>query len=92
MLKDIRRRGFVLIGDTPWALVYKNKLPNGDLGQCNPETETLYIRTRQALRDEVATFFHEWLHGCEVEYDFDLGHPVINKLEYWLADLFLNNF
>ena len=87
-----------LIHHCIWHLKFKrsvdeNHEKNKDtLGLCDPSSQTLYIRLNQVPRETLETFIHEVLHAFEEEYEVQLGHRVINKLEKAIADFILNNF
>lgn len=58
-------------------------------GGCHFESKVLMISSRQSKSEALASLFHEILHAIEAEYKVKLGHGKINKLEYALAEVFL---
>lgn len=73
-----------------WNVVITNTLVNNEwelYGLCDPSTRTIFIKKHLTQRQALSTFWHEVLHAFEYEYDLKLGHPLINKLEFAIADL-----
>lgn len=61
------------------------------LGLCDPSLRTIYIKKQQTKRQQMATLVHEILHAMEFEYDFNLTHKVIGKIENPVADFIRDN-
>jgi len=38
------------------------------------------------------TYVHEVLHAFEDESDFEIDHPIVDRLELWITDFFISNF
>jgi hypothetical protein len=73
-----------------WHIIITNTLDfDGQtvFGLCVPRTRTIYIKKNLTMRLALRTFWHEVSHAFEYEYDLNLGHRKINKLEVALADL-----
>ena len=85
----------ICIKDNIWTVVFKNKIIEHNIecdGLCDPSTYTIYIRTKQSKTETFATFLHELFHAIEFEYDFQMKHSHIYKLEYAMVNLIKDNF
>lgn len=74
----------ITVGNAHWDVKFCRKTPDHpptDVGLCDPETRTIYIRYKQSRRETLMTFLHEWLHAVEFEYEIEIGHTIIEKLE-----------
>lgn len=60
-------------------------------GISDPEQRVNYIKYGQDRRETFKTFFHEWLHSVEFEYDIEIPHKLISALEDPFADLWEEN-
>ena len=79
-----------------WKVRFVNKIEDGTkardtIGLCDPYDATLFILAGQSPEERFVTFVHEFLHALEEEYEFELGHRVIRKLEGPLAKFLLDN-
>lgn len=84
----------VIVNGNYWDIKFCRKTPDNppsDLGLCDPGIKTLFIRYKQSSRETFMTFCHELLHAIEDEYEIDIPHNVIYKLEDAIADLVENN-
>lgn len=94
MLKGMRAYAddWIVNGEI-WHLKFKNKIDeDGSLGECDPSTKTCYIKTGQTRQETAKVLFHEFIHAAEEEYNFELKHYYINKLEEFLYHFILDNF
>lgn len=77
-----------------WKTKFVRCVPGYDksvLGLCCPSEHTIYIRLGQKPKERLVTWVHEKLHALSYSYDFELNHPVIEKLEMPLAELIWDN-
>ena len=85
----------IYVRGTQWDIKFCRKTPDtypGEgVGLCDPETKTIYIKYKQPPRETFLTFIHELLHAIEDEYEVEIGHPIIEPLEYAVANLLENN-
>lgn len=84
----------VFIKGSVWKLFFKRCIDNNqdDLGLCDASEKELFIKLGQIPRERLATFIHELIHAFEEEYDFDLPHPIVYKLEKAIVAFLLDNF
>lgn len=74
-----------------WNIVFTNSIDDETVGLCDLNTKTIFIKKHLSKRQTLATFMHEWLHAVEEMYNVKLGHKIINKLEFAIADFFLDD-
>ena len=79
------------IGDQCYQLKFVQKLPDDDLGICDPSSNTCYIKLGQSKKEIFKTFVHEMLHAMEASYDFELPHDFIDALEESVSDFIIDN-
>lgn len=74
-----------------WNIVFTNTMDFGPdmsvYGLCDPKTRTLFIKKGLTERQTLITLVHEILHALESDCDIDLGHRIINKIDFVIADL-----
>lgn len=58
-------------------------------GGCHAESGVIMISSKQSKHEAIATLLHECLHAIESEYKVKIGEQRIRKLEYALAEVFL---
>lgn len=77
------------IGEHEYRVVLMDELEEEKAGMCffGPE-KVIMVSARQSREEIIATLLHEALHAIEQEHKVKLGHKIINKLEYALADVF----
>jgi len=81
-----------------YQLLKMRRLKDDDAGGADWENKVMLVSLNQSDYEFLASMFHEWLHCVAFEYDIKalqdlrIGHPIINKLEYALADLFIQHF
>ena len=68
------------------------RLSDDTLGECCGEDRVIYIRTGMSWKMTVLTLIHEILHCIEYEFDFDLPHRTIYKMEKALFDILKLNY
>lgn len=61
------------------------------LGLCDSGTKRIYIK-KASKAQMFRTFVHESLHAIEFEYQLDIKHEMVYKLEKAISDLLLMNF
>lgn len=94
-LKDYPRE--ILVGDSIWAIRFMRRLAADDgkmitWGLCDPAEQTIYIRLGQSPKERLKTLLHEILHAIEEEYQLDIPHQLIHRLEDPLARLLIDNY
>lgn len=85
----------LLIKDAEYAIKFVNRIKDERkrvVGLCDPEECCIYIKKGQTRKETFSTFIHEVLHAIEAEYDFDLTHRHVYKLEAGISSLILANF
>lgn len=86
------------IGDGEWRVKFCRLIDPGThysneiQGDCDPSEKVIRIKTNQSPHTRLETFLHEILHAFEFEYEFELGHPLIEKLEVALGAFLRDNF
>lgn len=92
----MRRRDFpksLEINGNEWQILFR-KLIEGDpycYGLCCFDTRTITIRTGLKPDERRKTFFHELLHAIDYEYNINIAHRLVYKLEGPLSDVFEQN-
>jgi hypothetical protein len=84
----------IIVKGQPWDVKFCRNTPEGpdtDVGLYDPENKCIYIKYKQTPRQTFQTAFHEWLHIVEDEYQIEIGHPIIEKLEEAIADFVEQN-
>ncbi len=76
----------VPVKDEWYRVCFANKLNDGNLGFCDGEMKLIAISLDQEPKEMLATFFHELSHAAAFEFKLKLGHPIITKLEWVMAD------
>lgn len=79
----------IRVGQEDYAIRFASKLKNDDAGYCDSDMKLIVISRNQSPYEMLATLFHEALHAAEYEYNFELGHPKIRRLEYLISDIVL---
>lgn len=51
------------------------------VGECDPSSREIRIKTGQTPKETYKTFLHECLHAIEEEFKVPLKHAVVYKLE-----------
>lgn len=96
----MRQRDFpkqIVVKDSIWEIRFVRKIHFGSAGTytsyglCDPGDKVVYIQMRQSPKERLVTFVHEVLHVFEEEYNIQLGHGIINKLQYPLAEFIVEN-
>lgn len=75
------------VGKATYHLIFVDRLAEDDLGVCDDKAKLIMISKRQTPEEMEATVYHELLHAIECEYRLKLGHPVIRKLEWAMAQV-----
>ncbi len=83
----------VVVKGEEWIVRFTNMIDNcpKTLGLCDPNTKTLYIKTKQDLVNTLATLIHECLHAWEAEIEKDFPHAWIENLDTPVAALLVEN-
>ena len=93
--KDFRK--FYLIGDYEWDLKFCRKIEDGTsasdtMGLCDPSIKRLSILQKQSILERLTSVSHEILHAFEDEYEFEIPHHLVYKLDRAIALFILMNF
>jgi hypothetical protein len=86
------------VGDQIWTLKFVNRVPDRAgkgrvlVGLACPMEQILYIRKELSPFDRLVVFLHEVQHALEDEYDFEIDHAVLNKLDRAQAQFLCDNF
>lgn len=84
----------ILIRDT-WYTIRFVKLIDKDkycLGLCDWDTCEILIKKGQSKKETLRTFIHECYHAMEAEWNIDIKHKSVYKLERATFRLLLDNF
>lgn len=94
----LRQRDFpreFYVGDGLWTLRFVRRLDDDPgritWGLTDPSDKVIYIRMGQTAKGRLETFVHELLHAVEYEYEIEIPHALIYKLEGPLVRLILDN-
>lgn len=91
-LKDIPKK--VWIGESEWSIKFV-KLVDGNekfLGCCKADTKEIFIKVGLRPKERAHTLIHELLHALEFEYELEVAHDLIYRLEGPIYDLVCDNF
>ena len=83
------------VGEETYTLKFVKKIPGGnaaDIGLCDPEERTIYVKKGLSKALMFRTVVHELLHSIEFEYEIKIKHETIYQLEKALVDTLLMNF
>lgn len=82
------------VGQETYSLKYVPSVlgEKNTLGLCDPNEKELQIKVGQTRSQLLRTFIHEIIHAIEDEYDFELDHAHVDKLERGIADFLMMNF
>jgi len=84
---------FIKIKSVDYAVKFKRGLEEqGYMGLCHYDTKEIWIAAGLSAKDRLATFTHEILHALSHEYDFELGHDIINVVEHPVSDFIRGHF
>lgn len=88
----------LLVKDQIYEVKYVSRIPSvndgtkGPLrGLCCSDKQVIYIARGISKAEKVQTFFHELLHAIEFEYDIEIDHKLVYKLEGPLAQVIVDN-
>lgn len=89
----------VLIKDTVYDIVFvkkmRHKTRSGGLGItygiCDPSEAKILISKGIGKKKTLETLIHELLHAFEAEYDVDIPHRLVYRLEKPILDFLINN-
>lgn len=86
----------VTVGDSIWRIVFVRKVrlvknPENVMAATCAETQTIEIVYGLSRKELLETFLHEVMHAIEYEYDINIPHDVIYKMEPGLASFFAEN-
>lgn len=85
----------IIINDNEWKVVFKKILrvagtrAYNNLGYAHEDSKEIWIKNTKSITDEVKLeiLAHELLHAIEFEYELDIPHHLIYKLEKPLVGL-----
>ena len=89
---------FLLIGDSIWSvkLVRKIDYPRHKVritvGLADPETCVISLKKSLSTEDKLEYFVHELIHALDHEYDLNIPHKLVYKLQKPIADFLRANF
>lgn len=85
----------LVIGDAIWRVRFVREIERSGKfitwGLCDPCDQVIYIRLGQSSEDRFITFCHELVHAWEAEYEFEIPHELVNKLEKPMARFIIDN-
>lgn len=61
-------------------------------GYCDNDLRTIEIMRGQGREESFKTLIHEILHAMEFEYEFDIPHRLVARLEEPLFRFLIDNF
>lgn len=62
------------------------------VGYCDPEHRVIAINVEQTEKQQLRTFIHEILHALSDEFNIDIKHKSIYKLEKAIYRFIKDNF
>lgn len=72
----------ICVAEGVWYTIHwKRNMGGNYMGLCWFETKEIWIKLGMSPKDTLETFEHEKMHAQAYEWDFDLNHPAIEKLE-----------
>lgn len=86
------------IGKSAWTIKFVKNINHfvgkGKVcvGLCDYENSTIYIRQGLEPRYRLEVFCHELLHALDDEFDLNLTHKMIYKLDKAISLLLIQNF
>lgn len=87
----------ILVGDSVYQVRFVRRITQVSekgketLGLCCPSEKEILLVQGMDARERLSTLLHELLHAIEFEYDIDLPHALVYKLEGPLTQLILDN-
>ncbi len=95
-MKQKQMSGEWLVNGNIWTVKFKREIKDTAtthcLGLCDPSDRMIYIKLGQSFEERLDSFFHEFLHSAEEEYDFELDHKDVHKLARAMARFYIDNF
>lgn len=87
----------LVIGDSIWTVksvrkIQFNERKRETIGLNDPSTQEILIKTGMSPKERLTTLIHEIIHAFEDEYDVEIGHEIIEKIEDGVAQFFIDNF
>lgn len=83
----------IRIKDADYTVSFKRGLEKrGYMGLCFYDSKEIHISMGIPEPERLSTLIHELKHAISHEYNFELSHDVINKLEGPLAKFILAHF
>lgn len=90
-MKDCPRE--IQIGENTWDVKFVRRFQDKfTTGLCDPSETTIYIRMGQTDDERLKTLLHEILHAIEYEYQLEIPHRLIHRLEDPLARFLVDNY
>lgn len=87
--RDLPREFYVK--DALWTVRYVRTLGGNRSGLTDPSEKIIYIRQKIGSKERMRTFAHELLHAIEHEYEIEIPHRLIYRLEIPLVRLIVDN-
>ena len=81
----------IFINDEEWNVHFMDDLDNDVLGECIPSERIIFIRSGQSAVETLTTFIHELIHAHEFEYDYEIPHEWIDKIDLAVSEILLEN-
>lgn len=86
----------MLVGDSIWRLKRnrKRQVLRGKIldGLCDPSEQTIYVYAGLKGKPALVAAVHEFFHILEDEYEVEIGHGIIEKIEEGVAQFLIDNF
>lgn len=84
----------IVVGCAKYRIQWCEKIPSKnrrDVGLCDGTNKTIYLKAGYSHAETLSTLFHELIHAFEFEYDMELDHKHVYKLEVAISDFLVAN-
>lgn len=91
-VRDIPKH--ILVGNETYDIVFKKTVDGDDtvFGSCDSGEKEIVIKIGLNPIDRAETLIHEIMHALEFEYNLDIPHALIHKLERPIRKLITDNW
>ena len=74
-----------------YAIKWKRNMGGDYMGLCFYDLKEIWLKQGMDNQETIATLAHEWAHAACHEYDLNLPHAIIYKIEEALGFLLTRN-
>lgn len=85
---------YIKIGNTKYAVSFARHVSadHTDRGICDLKDKQILLKDNMGEKLTFETFLHETLHGISQEYNYEIPHALIHRLEESFAKFLRDNF